>query len=108
MQFKGYGSAFKTEKNMKIHILIMLLVIIAGIIFKITINEWITCIILFAIVISSELINTAIEATVDIASPQINEKAKLAKDVAAGAVLVNAIASVIIGMIIFVPKIIVR
>ena len=58
-------------------------------------------------VISLELVNSAIEATVDIAMPEINEKAKVAKDVAAGAVLVSAIASAIIGLIIFIPKVIV-
>ena len=57
-------------------------------------------------VISLELVNSAIEATVDIAMPEINEKAKNAKDIAAGAVLVSAIAAAIIGLIIFVPKLI--
>ena len=61
----------------------MLLVIIAGIILKITQVEWIVCIILFGFVITIELINTAIETTVDIAMPNINEKAKLAKDISA-------------------------
>ena len=63
------------------------------------------CIILFGLVITAELINTAIETTVDIAMPRKDEKAKLAKDVAAGAVLVCAITASIIGLIIFLPKI---
>ena len=96
----------KTERNVKIHITIMILVIIAGIVLKINTQEWIICIILFGLVISLELVNSAIEATVDIAMPEINEKAKVAKDVAAGAVLVSAIASAIIGLIIFIPKVI--
>ena len=85
----------------------MLLVIIAGIILKITQAEWIVCIILFGFVITIELINTAIETTVDIAMPNINEKAKLAKDISAGAVLISAIISVIVGLIIFIPKILI-
>lgn len=85
----------------------MLLVIIAGIILKITQVEWIVCIILFGFVITIELINTAIETTVDIAMPNINEKAKLAKDISAGAVLISAIISVIVGLIIFIPKILI-
>ena len=83
----------------------MVLVIISGFIFKISITEWIICIVLFGLVITVELINTAIETTVDIVMPEKNEKAKLAKDIAAGAVLVSAIASAIIGIIIFLPKI---
>lgn len=83
----------------------MVLVIISGFIFKISITEWIICIVLFGLVITAELINTAIETTVDIVMPEKNEKAKLAKDIAAGAVLVSAIASAIIGIIIFLPKI---
>lgn len=103
--FQGIEEAWKTEQNLKIHFMIMALVIIAGFIFKISLIEWMVCLLLFAIVISLELINTAIETTVDIAMPEINEKAKYAKDIAAGAVLFSAIISVIIGLIIFVPKI---
>ena len=104
--FEGIYTGLKIEQNMKIHFIIMILVIIFGIILKISKMEWIICIILFAFVISLELINTAIENTVDLITQEKNPKAKIAKDVAAGAVLVSAIASAIIGLIIFVPKII--
>ena len=103
--FEGIEEAWKTEQNLKIHFVIMALVIIAGFIFKISAMEWMVCLLLFAIVISLELINTAIETTVDIAMPEIHEKAKYAKDIAAGAVLFSAIISVIVGFIIFLPKI---
>ena len=102
--FQGIASAFKTERNMKIHVTAVVLVTIAGLFFKISKIEWMICIILFGMVISLELANTAIETTVDIAMPEKNEKAKLAKDVAAGAVLVLAIGSVIIGLIIMITK----
>jgi len=102
---QGIISAFKSERNMKIHVLIMLLVIIAGIILKISTIEWIICIILFALVIGAEMFNTAIEAVVDIIMPEKNDKAKFIKDVSAGAVLIFAISAAIIGMILFVPKI---
>ena len=104
--FEGILTGFKKEQNMKIHVAIMLFVIIAGIILKISKLEWIICIALFGIVISAELFNTAIEQTVDIAMPEKNEKAKIAKDVSAGAVLIVAISATIIGLIIFMPKII--
>ena len=103
--FEGVHRELKEEQNLKIHLLIMLCVIIAGFLLKISAIEWIICIILFGLVISLELINTAIELTVDLAMPQIHEKAKAAKDIAAAAVLVVAFCSVIIGFIIFLPKI---
>lgn len=102
---EGIWTSFKTERNMKIHIFIMILVIIAGIILKINKSEWIICIILIAIVIGSELFNTSIETIVDMVMPEKNEKAKIAKDVSAGAVLVVAIGAAIIGLVIFVPRI---
>ena len=68
--------------------------------------EWIICIILFGLVISAEIMNTAIEATVDLVTRERHPLAGKAKDTAAGAVLVLAIVSAIIGAIIFVPKII--
>ncbi len=102
---EGFYSSFKTERNMKIHILIMILVIMAGFLLKLNRQEWMICIACFAAVISGELFNTAIETVVDIVMPQKNEKAKLAKDISASAVLVLAIGAAIIGLIIFVPKI---
>ncbi len=104
--FKGIVSSIKSERNMKIHFTMMILVIIAGILLNISMWEWITCFILFGLVISLEMVNTAIETVVDIVSPKYNFQAGQAKDIAAGAVLVNAIAAVIVGLLIFLPKII--
>ena len=103
----GIKLAFIEERNMKIHFLAMALVIILGIILKISKLEWIICIILFGLVISTELTNTALETLTNVVMPEKNEKAKITKDVAAGAVLVMAIVSAIIGMMIFIPKILV-
>lgn len=104
--FSGIRSAFKTERNLKIHISIALLVTIFGIILKLECWEWIVCISWFAIVIGGELFNTAIEIVVDLAMPNINKNAKRSKDISAGGVLVFAIGSSIVGLMIFVPKII--
>jgi len=103
---EGVKTSFKSERNMKIHILIACLVVIFAFIFKITLIEWLICLVLFGLVISLELVNTAIEATVDICMPKIDPRAKKAKDIAAGAVLFSAIISVIIGILIFLPKLI--
>ena len=94
------------ERNIKIHLLAVIVVIVMGIIYKISNIEWIICIILFGLVISSELLNTVIEITVDLVTKEKNILAKKAKDAAAGAVLVNAIISVIVAIIIWLPKII--
>ena len=83
----------------------MILVIAAGILLRINKYEWIICVICFAIVISGELFNTAIETVVDIVMPYKNEKAKIAKDISASGVLVLAIGVAIVGLIIFAPKI---
>ena len=102
---QGIFSSFISERNMKIHILITILVIIFGIILKISLLEWIICIFCFAMVIAGEMFNTAIETVVDMVMPTKNDQAKIAKDISAGAVLVLAIGSSIIGLIIFIPKI---
>jgi Diacylglycerol kinase len=102
--WKGIFSAFKSERNMKIHFLMMLLVVVCGITFEISLFEWQLCIILFGIVIAFEIINTAIEVVVDLVMPNIDSRAKLAKDLAAGAVLVVATSAAFIGLTIFIPK----
>ena len=102
---EGIIASFKSERNMKIHVLATIIVVILGLILKINIFEWCFCIISIVLVISAELLNTAIENIVDMISPEKNEKAKLIKDISAGAVLVLAIGAFIIGMIIFIPKI---
>ena len=102
---QGIISAFISERNLKIHIIAMLLVVTLGFILNISIIEWLVCIILFGIVIAGEIFNTAIEVVVDLVIPNLDSRAKLAKDLSAGAVLVLTITAVIIGFIIFLPKI---
>ncbi|MBR3249499.1 MAG: diacylglycerol kinase family protein [Clostridia bacterium] len=101
----GIITSFRKERNMKIHFFIMLIVIIAGIWLKISQLEWFLCIFWFSVVIAGELFNTAIETTVNIAMPYRNPKAKAAKDISAGAVLVLAIGAATTGFMIFLPKI---
>ena len=103
---EGIISSFKTERNMKIHVLAMTVVIALGFFFKLDKIEWCFIIIAIASVISAELFNTALETVVDIVSPERNPKAKLVKDIAAGAVLVVAIDAAIIGFIILGPRVI--
>ena len=103
---EGIKKAFKAERNLKVHTLAMLLVLVLGFIFKLAVWEWVVCIVLFALVIGAELFNTSIEEVVNLLSPEIRIHAKYAKDIAAGAVLVNAFFAAVVGFIIFIPKII--
>jgi Diacylglycerol kinase len=93
---------------MKIHFIIAILVIVAGFTFSISPYEWIACLLCIGLVFGMEMMNTAIESVVDLASPKLHPLAGKAKDVAAGAVLICAIIAVIIGLIIFVPKVWIR
>lgn len=102
--FWGIGVAIRNERNIKIHLSVMVLVCMMGVILKISVIEWCLCIVLFGMVIAAELINCAIEATVDLVTKERHPLAKVAKDTAAGAVLVCAISASIIGGIIFIPK----
>lgn len=104
--YDGIKEAIVKEKNMHIHLLASTLVIFAGAFFQINYTEWLICILLIGLVISFELINTAIESVVDMITTEENKYAKAAKDTAAGAVLVIATISAIIGTIIFLPKVI--
>ena len=104
---EGFISSFKTERNMKIHVLAMIIVIILGIYLKLNLIEWCIITIIIALVLTAELFNTAIETIVDMVSPEKNPKAKLAKDISAAAVLSLAIGAVIIGALIFIPKFII-
>jgi len=103
--FKGIKMVFGSEQNMKIHIFTTMLVVISGFVFKINVMEWIACLLCIGLVFGAEMINTSIENVVDLASPEHHDLAGKAKDIAAGAVLICAIISVLIGLLIFVPKI---
>lgn len=92
------------EQNMRFHLVSAVIVVLAGLITGLSITEWLIIILIMALVIATEMVNSAIERVVDLASPEIHPLAKQAKDMAAGAVLVFAVASVIIGLLIFLPK----
>ncbi len=103
----GLKYAFKYEQNILVHTLAMILVIIAGFIFKISLFEWLVLFLIIGLVIATELINTSIEATIDLVTKEIHPLAKIAKDTAAAAVLVFGLTAIVIGCIIFIPKILV-
>ena len=104
--FTGIVSAYRDEQNLRIHTTIAILVLIFSYVLKISKIEFIICLVLIGLVLMTEFINTAIENLVDLVTLEKNPYAKIAKDTAAAGVLVFAIMSAVIGLIIFVPKII--
>lgn len=102
---KGIVLGFKFERNMKLHGFAAIIVIILGFYCHVSALEWIALLICIGGVFSAELVNTAIEKLTDMVSPEYNPKAGAVKDTAAGAVLITAIVSLVVGAIIFIPKI---
>lgn len=110
--YRSFQFAFKglkhtlSERNFKIHLILAIVVVALGFLFRISYLEWISICLCIALVLSLELINTSIEKTIDLLHPDFNEKAGEIKDIAAAAVLISAIISVIVAAIIFIPKLI--
>lgn len=104
--FEGLFHTIKTQPNLRIHLSIAFLVTVMGILLKLNYIEWLIILFTFLWVIVSEMINTAIESVVDLITTTKHVEAKIAKDVSAGMVLVGAMGSIIIGIVIFLPKII--
>ncbi len=103
--FDGIFILFKEETNARIHLVVATITIVAGWMLKISITEWCFVTLCITLVIMAEAFNTAIENLTDLVSPEVHPLAGKTKDLAAGAVLILSIGSVIIGLIIFVPKI---
>jgi diacylglycerol kinase (ATP) len=103
--WKGLFWLFKNEGNAQFHLISTIVVIIAGLYFKISNFEWTLLCFAIGLVITSEALNTAIEKTIDLLHPQKHEKAGLVKDLAAAGVLIASIIAVIIATLVFVPRI---
>ena len=101
--FEGIHYAFKNDQNLLIHLLVAFLVINASIFLKVSPYEMAILGLTMMMVITAEMINSAIEKMVDLITKEHRQEAKIAKDVAAGMVLVTAIAAAIIGTLIFLP-----
>lgn len=101
---RGVRTVFRTEWNFRIHFVIAALVVIAGLFFHISSGEWIAVVLSAGLVLLAELFNTALEYLADAVHPEADRGVGMAKDAAAGAVLVAAIAAACTGAIIFFPK----
>ena len=103
--FSGIAQTFRGGRNFKVQLGFAVAAIVLGFVFRIQPYEWLAVVICIGCVLGGECVNTAMEAVVDLASPEYHELAKIAKDCAAGAVLVASIASVFVAAFIFLPKI---
>lgn len=100
----GIKELIQSEQNAQIHLFISICVIIAGFLFRISDSEWCIVALCIGLVLAAEAFNTVFEKLVDHLFPQKHETARLAKDIAAGAVLISALMAVVCGVIIFLPK----
>ena len=103
--FKGIATLFSTQPNAWIHLIALFVVSAAGFFFEINTTEWCLIALTSAAVLSAEAMNTAIEFIVDLVSPQYHDLAGKAKDVAAAAVLITALGAIVVGFLVFFPKI---
>jgi diacylglycerol kinase len=102
--FSGLSSLIKNEHNARIHLIAALIAVIVGIILKISLTEWCILTIVIGLVFITELLNTSLENLADIVDPEWNAAIRKAKNYAAAAVLISAIVSVVVGALIFIPR----
>jgi diacylglycerol kinase (ATP) len=104
--FKGLAYAYGTQLNFRIHLVLTAIALLLGWYLHISTNEWLWIALCVTIVLSAELLNTAIETLTDMVSPGYHPKAGHVKDIAAAAVTITAIFALIVGCIIFIPRLI--
>ena len=103
--YQGLIYAFSTQINFRVHVFSAAIAVLLGVYFELSHSEWIWIASAILLVLIVELLNTAIEVLVDLVSPDYHPKAGIVKDVSAGAVLLTAMFAVMVGLLIFVPKI---
>jgi undecaprenol kinase len=103
----GIKYTIKNERSFKLILMAILAALFLGVIFNVSSYEWLMLFVIIALIIGTELINTAIEATIDLVTTEHHPLAKIAKDAGSGAVFVYSIIAFIMGLVIFIPKLIV-
>lgn len=105
---RGIMVAFKREPNFRLQFFAVILVVIAGWFFEISHFEWLSILIISGLVLVLELYNTILEKLLDLLKPRFTDQAGTVKDIAAGAVLIAAVAALLVAVIIFIPRVIER
>ena len=103
---EGLKYAFLNEKSLTLYTVLSFIAIIIAFLLKISTNQWICLLLSLGVVLTIELINTAIEATVDMVTVEYNPLAKVAKDCGSAATFVSTVIAVVVALVIFVPKVI--
>jgi diacylglycerol kinase len=103
--FNGLKILFREEHNARVHLVAAIMAIAAGFFFRINANEWLAIVLSIGLVISAEAMNSAIENIADFISPERNDAIKRIKDLAAAAVLICALTAVVVGLMVFLPKV---
>ncbi len=98
----------RTQRNMRVHLLAALAAVIAGLILRISAVDWACVLLAIGMVLTAEALNTVVEALADLCTEEFHPLAKIAKDTAAGAVLIAAAAAVGVGVAVFLPKLLTR
>jgi len=101
---EGVRQVFITQQNARVHVLAALIVFAGGLLFKLSGLEWAVLLLVVGFVWAAEILNTAVEDVVDLVSSANTPAAKRIKDISAGAVLISAVISILVGLIIFGPK----
>jgi diacylglycerol kinase (ATP) len=102
--FDGLRYCFRTQVNFRVHLAITLIAILLGIFLSLSWLEWAVIATIIVLVLAAEMVNTMIESLVDLVTQQYHPLAKAAKDISAGVVLLTAIGAAIVGILIFLPK----
>jgi len=102
--FSGLWFVLKHEHNFRIHLLAAVVAVLAGFYFDISVYEWLAIVLIIALVLTLEIVNSAIEKLADVVSPEKNEQIKVIKDMSAAAVLLAAMVSLVVAALIFIPK----
>ena len=105
---RGIAVAFKREPNFRLQFLAVILVVLAGWFFNISRFEWLVILIVSGLVLALELCNTVLEKLLDLLKPRFTDQAGTVKDIAAGAVLIAAVAAFLVAIVIFIPRVIER
>ena len=100
----GLSYAYKNEQSMTIHLISCIIVLVLGTLYHISLMEWMLCIMVLGLIAATELINTSIEAIVDLVTQEFHPFAKIAKDTASAAVFVFSVVAFLSFVIIFIPK----
>ncbi|MBI2910602.1 MAG: diacylglycerol kinase family protein [Chloroflexi bacterium] len=104
----GWGVALRTQRNMRVHMVVATSAVVVGILLELGPLEMAALVLSITLVVALELVNTALEAAVDLSSPALHPLARRAKDVAAGAVLAGACGAAAVGALLFVPRLMER